>query len=336
MRRFKKKKNLLFKIKIGIILCILMYVSYMLIIRQIKYKTIKTIKENAIKTNNNNIYILEKKEKKELELVFINDFNEIKKFDNLDAVGHINFLEPILIYKNKKYGYLKQNGEILLLPEYEYISNFYEGKSIIKKGKVGVINTLGKEIISLDYDEIFLGQNNLFILNENGYYFSYDLKNKKKIDVEAIYEINKTMLIYSKNKKFGVMDFSANILIPNEYTEISKYIDKVFVGEKNFKYSLYNLKNEKISKDYDYIEQIGNNEYRGGTNTKGKYAFLSEDFSTDEKYDEIEMINNNFYLGRLSNNEVEIINLNKKKTEAIKMKNMEKYLEELKGEKSNE
>lgn len=158
------------------------------------------------------------------------------------------------------------------------------------------------------------------------------IANRKKmipVTYEDSYLVNKNLFVYLKDNKFGIMNSDKKVLVQNEYDEISKYIDKIFIGEKNLKYALYNLKNKKVSKDYDYIEQIGENEFRGGTEEIGKYAFLSENISTDEKYLDVINTGKNIYIGLLEDKRVEIINLESKKIKILEFTELQKYLENL-------
>ena len=178
---------------------------------------------------------------------------------------------------------------------------------------------------------IFIIIVNLFFIKKNSQYISYNLKNKIILNVDETYKINEKIVVFSKNNKFGIMNYKGEIVIPNDFDEISTFIDKIFIGAKDSKYSLYNLKNKKVSDDYDFIEQIGNNEYKGGTNEKGNYAFLSEDISTKDKYKDIQKYNEIIYIGQLENNTSDIIEIKSKLIKNIKNDDIENILKNMKG-----
>ena len=244
---------------------------------------------------------------------------------------------PILIFKNDKYGYIDTEGNTLIPLKYQGIGVFNDKIALAKKNnKIGVLDIDGNEIIPFIYDEIYIGQNNKFIIKENMQYFSFNLKEKKYLPIDSLQKINDKLLIFSKNEKLGIMDYIGNVLILPEYDEISTFIDKLFIGSIENKYSLFNLKNEKITDDYDFIEQIGNNEYRAGNSDKGDYAFLSQEIITEDKYENIYKINENIFIGKLKNNKTDIFNLKLKTITNISNEEVEKYIEKIKGEKINE
>lgn len=281
------------------------------------------------------IYI---QEDKKFNLVIVNDNEYIKEIKGLDDIGEIKKDKPILIVRNGKYGYIDSNGDILIPIEYDAIGIFIEDKALVKKNdKIGILNKNGEKVLPLKYTEIYIGENNNFILKEeDGQYISYDLKEKIILNIDKIYKINEKMVAFSEKNKFGIMNYKGEIIIPNTFDEISTFIDRLFIGAKDSKYSLYNLKNEKISKDYDFIEQIGNNEYKGGNNDNGNYAFLSEYMSTEEKYEEIKKYNETVYIGELEDNMSDIIEVESKSIKTVKNDDIEKYIKKIKGEKSNE
>lgn len=177
---------------------------------------------------------------------------------------------------------------------------------IIMKEKVGLVGLDGTIILPDTYEEIYLGENNTIIYKETTKYFRGYIKNNKtekikELKVETLHKLDDKKLVYIKSGLMGIMAFNGKTIIPNKYNEISSFVDEIFIGEKKGKYSLYNLKNKKVSEDYDYIEQIDNDYYRGGTEDIGKYAFIGEGVVTEEKYDEITKVNgikSSYYLGK--------------------------------------
>lgn len=321
------------KIKMIILSVFLFIMIVDLFLSKIQLKKIEQMKKEYLKTNIENIFI-QKGEKFNLAII---KGNSIREFKDLDNIGEINENKPILILKNGKYGYIKINGEDLIPIEYDAIGIFSDGKVLAKKNeKVGVLNEKGEEVLPLKYNEIYIGENNNFILKENDEYLSYNLKDKLVLNIDEVYKINEKILIFSKDNKFGIINYKGEVIVPNDYDEISTFVDKTFIGLKSLKYSLYNLKNEKISNDYDFIEQIGDNEYRGGYNEVGNYAFLSKEISTEDKYENIKKINEYIYIGELNNNTSDIIELKSKLIKNIMNKNIEKYIAKMKKEESNE
>ena len=277
-----------------------------------------------------------KKSKPNKDFIVTKVANEITvtspKYKNIIRTAEKN----IFAYKGEKtYGliFVNPDNTFKVVGELDMIGQLTQGLILVKKGKYGAIDFNGKLFIPTIYDEAYLGENKKAILKKDNIFMIFNSKNdrkKKSLEADSVYKVNNLKLIFIKNKKMGLMDFNGEVIIQNEYDGISSYIDKVFIGEKNLKYSIYNLKNEKLSKDYDYIEQVSNNVYKAGTNKIGKYAFLSSTFSSDEKYEDIIKIDNTYYTGRYLNEEnVDLFNENGKIKSNLKKDEVKKHLEKL-------
>ena len=332
MRKRKNKKNKLRKI---LLILLFIFVAINLFLNKKIAEKINKIKNEYSKTDVANIYV---QEDKKFNLVIVNDNEYIKEIKGLDDIGEIKKDKPILIVRiYGKYGYIDSNGDILIPMEYDALGTFIDGKVFAKKDtKIGVLNEEGEEVLPLQYDEIYMGENNTFIMKEGSIYSSCDLKTKTTLNIDEVYKVNEKILIFSNENKFGIMNYKGEIIIPNTFDEISTFIDKIFIGYKEQKYSLYNLKNEKISGDYDFIEQIGNNEYKGGNNEIGNYAFLSAYISTEDKYENIRKYDESIYIGELKNDTSDVIEVESKSIRNLKNDDVEKYIKKIKGEKSNE
>lgn len=259
-------------------------------------QTISIVKEKVKKTDLKNVFILFKKDG--IALFFINKRGENVEIDGLSGVGEIKYNSPIRVLKNGRFGYYNEKGELVIPFEYEQASDFIDGIAVVQKNKYGVISEIGEELLPYEYDNILLGENRRVILERENKYYLSDLKKGKELEVNYLYQIDEQKIVFEKDGLFGIMDFSGKVLIPNEYEEVSKYIDRTFIGKKNGKYCIVDLKtNRKLTKSYDYIEQLDKNIYRGGTAEVGKYAFLSVDFSTEEIYDEIQKLNGTIFPG---------------------------------------
>lgn len=295
-RRKRKKKKISIKLILFLLLIIILKLSYM---SEKKYdkrieQTFESIKEKASKTKLNNTFII--KEENDLALLFVNK-EEDKKIEGLLGIGEIEVNTPIRIYK-KKFGYIDTKGKEITPLEFEEASDFVDGIAVVKKHKYGVIDEEGEQLLPFEYENILLGGNRRVILEKDKKYYFSDLKKGVEVDTKYIYQLDKEKIIFERDGLFGVMDFSGKILVPNEYEEISKYIDMTFIGKKGGKYYIYDFENNrKLTKGYDYIEQLDRNIYKGGTEEKGKYAFLSSDLSTEEKYEDIVRLDGILYAG---------------------------------------
>lgn len=296
--RKKKKRESRIKIYLFFILILILGITW---VEEKEYekkisRIVSKFNEKLEKTNLKNIYLVYKEHG--LSLLFINRVGEELEIEGLMGVGEIDYDTPIRVLKEGKFGFYSEKGELLIPFEYEQASDFIDGIAVVKKGKYGIIDETGKELLPYEYTNIILGEKRRVILERDNKYYLSDLKKGEEIEANYIYPIDEKKIIFEKEGLFGIMDFYGKILIPNEYEEISKNIDITFIGKKRGKYSIYSLENNrKLTKGYDYIEQLDKNVYIGGTNEIGKYAFLSSEFSTEEIYDEILRLDGSLYIG---------------------------------------
>lgn len=273
-------------------------------------KTLAGIEEEIIRTDVKNIVIL--KENEDYSILFINKNEENRKISNLKAIGKIEFNNLIRIY-NGKFGYADTKGNIIIQMSYEEGYDFIDGIAVAKKDRYGIIDESGKEILPFIYDEIYIGKRKRVIIKRDNNYYISNLKDEKLLDIDFLFPIDEDKLIFERDSKFGIMNYSGKELIKNEYIEISREIGKNFIGKKGEKYSVYNLETKrKISNEYDYIEQIDKNIYKAGTIENGNYAFISQDFESKEIYDDIikikkEIVPNKIVYAGIGDNKIDLI-----------------------------
>lgn len=255
-----------------------------------------------------------------------------KKVENFSKNREIKELK-----KNRVYAEVKNNLITIFffnitgirgIEDVEGIGNFYTNLAVIKKGeKYGLVKTSGSLALPIEYDGIHLGEmGEIIYIKDNVYYKG--LKNPQVLDVDSLYQIDSKRLIYIKDKKMGVMNFLGEIIIPNEYDEISPNIDEFFIGGKNEKYSIYNTSNEKVSAEYDYIEELDKNTYKMGTLENGKFAFFNKNQETYEIYESIGKVSNDYYIAEMKYDTTDIIH-SSGNVVSIKKEDVKKYLEEL-------
>ena len=79
------------------------------------------------------------------------DKNGKTKSDWYNTIGEFsNNLAPVA--KKNKWGYINQNGQLVIKLQYNFASKFSEGYAAVKKGrKFGYINTTGKKVIPMEF-----------------------------------------------------------------------------------------------------------------------------------------------------------------------------------------
>jgi WG containing repeat len=190
---------------------------------------------------------------------------------NLTVILILYFFLPF--YSFAQYGF-----EWVMPPKYEsYIST--ESKTyliFVKNNKIGVFDTLGKQILPYKYD----AGNGITIWDDYALVSDSDIGlqgviNLKtgKIEVPFEYQycyrlydfFNRNMPLYvNKDGKFGLLEFGTwKTILPVEFQQINMDVDKqVITASKNNLWGLYDLEGKKIlAHEYHTINVVNANEY---------------------------------------------------------------------------
>lgn len=136
----------------------------------------------------------------------------------------------IIEKKGKKYGVKNSNSEIILPYKYDFIKPY---GIVFENQKVGLVDSLGREILPVNYEEISKFSTNMnvncLIKNENCE------KNDWYVATKRIKE----------NFFMGVINSKGETLIPIEYSHIIPVMDNsnIFPASKNGKYGFINIHN---------------------------------------------------------------------------------------------
>lgn len=77
------------------------------------------------------------------------------RFDRIEPFDYLGFARVIDDYRTELKGILRKDGKLIVPPQYQFISEFQEGKAVVSDGKkYGFINTSGKLIIPIVYSVV--------------------------------------------------------------------------------------------------------------------------------------------------------------------------------------
>lgn len=236
----------------------------------------------------------------------------------------------IIVVSLLTYYFIKQNGrkyEIAKIEEYNYF--------ILKKDdKYGVIDKTGNIVIEPNYTEVkipnpekavfvcYQNEESIQILNENkqeiiNQYEKVEPIRLKNIASDLMYE--KTVLKYSENGKYGLVDLSGKKITNAIYEELDSlpYKEGEFLVKKEGKYGVINIKgNVLVEIAYDNVSVDGyytdENQYKfsgyivsntteqgyryGYINYKGK-LLLEPEYNELERIVEIKDNENSYMIG---------------------------------------
>ena len=181
--------------------------------------------------------------------------NDVKDDENIYLLAEKD--GKIQLYKNNK---------LLLDNNYQSINYIEDSKLLIlqKDGRYGVTDLNGKQILSVDYEQIRI-PGDYIIAIKDGKQVIFDLVGTQKENL-AYTNILKTEnenynITVDKNDKYGVINKDGNILIGNKYNYIQYLYDNYFiVGGETGKSGIINDKGEEILPiKYEVIQKLDKN-----------------------------------------------------------------------------
>ena len=174
--------------------------------------------------------------------------------------------------KDGKYGYIDDNGKVIIPFEYEYAEDFNEGLAIVWKGykllvddyfKCGYIDKTGKEVISIKYDNAEKFKNGIAKVTENRESFFINKMGEKIISFkyDKLSPFKEGLAAAEKDGKWGYIDKAGKVIIPFQYDYASEFngdLAIVAIGEEyHFRKYFY------INKAGNDVTEINRYEYLG-------------------------------------------------------------------------
>ena len=233
-------------------------------------------------------------------------YDKIEPLENYDKSGNAWYEKDIMrVQKDGKYGLIDLDGKEILSLEYDNIETLkgLENSIIVtKNGKVGLVNKSGATIINPEFSKI------------------------QKFDDDY----TKGYITIDQNKKYGLVSYAGSKILENKYEKIDAiYGENHFVIQEKGKQIVINSKGDKVITDgFDKITQINSD---GVVFIKDKeYGFMNFDKKVLIKptYQELKEIN----IGTLKakkDNKYGIIDINGK--EKLGFKYSDLYYEESAG-----
>ncbi len=210
--------------------------------------------ENILKVENNGKYGIIDLSGKEILPI---EYEEITPILGVEGV--------LTIKKDGKYGLINNEGKEVIETTYAEITNLgkeYKEGYIVKgeNNLYGILDYFGQQILETKYDKIDrVYGNDLYVVTENG---------KKEIvrkngevvlaqgfdEVKHILKQQNAGLIYVKNSKCGVMNFSGEVQIEPVYDDLKEVKQGVYIAKKDGKVGIIdNAQNEKVPYQYEDI-----------------------------------------------------------------------------------
>ncbi|MDP8170895.1 WG repeat-containing protein [Pasteurella skyensis] len=253
-------------------------------------------------------------------LIYPVEYDDIKIF----------YSDFVAFRKGKLWGFGNNKGEIIVNTQFSYLTSFENNLFLVEKPRLGrgIINTLGKEIVSIKYDHyIRYLTPNRFIVSRNNKTYLIDDKHNIIRTFENI-RINKHWWNYINIEQYqgdtllsGVTDFNGNDIIPLEYTKIdspkaTEKVNIITVKTPQNKYGAYLFQHNKIepllSPIYDNLKALSEHyllfekdKVKGIMNSQGK-VFVT-DYDNAKSFDNYLAVSKNGLYGLFNVNAEQVV-----------------------------
>jgi hypothetical protein len=177
------------------------------------------------------------------------------------------------------FGYIDSTGKVIIPLEYENAFSFINGKAVVvKNDKRGKINEKNELIIDFKYDRFFNPDEKGFskvILNEKYGFIDEEGKEVIPIKFENTYDFNEDLVRVKLNGKWGVIDRNVRFIIEPKYSHIYHDFTNGFLPVID-------------SNKYLFVDKKGNEELIGEYDLFYTY---SDDYDVNSRGDKMYFIN---------------------------------------------
>lgn len=182
-----------------------------------------------------------------------------KIIEDFRIIRDDNDLNGFLAMKNSKCGLVSRFGNIIVPFEYENIySSHYCNYYIQKNGKWGLVNNSNNVLLPFVFDYITIAEdgsgcdNTNYIVVQKGKFGKYNSKGEEIFP--CIYDGITTWVEYGPDghfvrigNKYGLIDYSGNIIIPLEYDKVGNVNkDGLSILYKNSKLGVFDTKGKNV------------------------------------------------------------------------------------------
>ncbi len=164
---------------------------------------------------------------------------------------------------NGKWGFVDNTGKLVIPMEYDYVSDYRGGYSVVlKDGRWGLIDMDGDIVVPIEYDDIIIGNllnndnNGLVGVVKNNKMGFFDV-NERRVAIPLIFDetngvhFSEGWAVVNKGKKEIYIDQSGKTISPEEWDTAWDFDNGIAVVSKDGIYFV-------VDKAFDVLDTIGN------------------------------------------------------------------------------
>ncbi|MCS6974783.1 MAG: WG repeat-containing protein [Cyclobacteriaceae bacterium] len=139
-----------------------------------------------------------------------------------------------------KWGFIDRTDRIVVQPVYDFAQPFSNGISKVQqKGKWGLIDKDGKVLVPVQFDSLQILPSGRVLVKSESYYGLMDMDGDALLHTkyESITDLNNGLVIVKQDGKFGVVDVRGVALIPVNYDNLFYHAhSQQFIGSRKSKW----------------------------------------------------------------------------------------------------
>lgn len=196
--------------------------------------------------------------------------------------------------KNKKWGYVDENMNVVIEAKFDYATAFSEGIGLVKEDdRYRYISKDGNYMLdnSYYYATPFCGGAAIVEEDDTEILIDYDGKKLCEIDEDIyVHEFVDGIAVFEKNDKYGYIDIRGNILVKAKYEYCESFMNGVAIVKDSDNYYLIGRNGKKvIDSGFEYISSY-DNKYFLCSNERNSYLIDSKGENVDLPIDVIDIM----------------------------------------------
>lgn len=202
--------------------------------------------------------------------------------------------------KNGEYGLMNENGEAIILPKFQYVSQFKDGlASFIENDKMGLLDKRGEIRIRAKYDAISEISEGRFIVEKDDLLGLIDRKGKEILPCihDDMGELSEGYLYASVNESYFYVDYNGNRLSEQFFLDATDFKHHFAIVETETGVGLLNKTGKLVLPAlYNQLKWLSDSLLSFSENDRTGIISISGDTISDAKYNYIGQFYNDLAL----------------------------------------
>lgn len=162
--------------------------------------------------------------------------------------------------KDGKFGYIDEQGEIMIPANYDAVEPYIEGLGlVVKEGKIGFLNKSGELNIPFEYEDGESFENGLAIVARDNQYGLIDRTNKAVVPLQydLVGKFNSGLALVANDTAYGYVNKNGNLVVPLQLEYATDFVNGFAVIDQDGKKGIINtLGRVVVPARYSWLENF--------------------------------------------------------------------------------